>query len=871
MRFLYLFCLLGILGINVNAQSVKRGAVKGKITSAVVQNETLEGAIISVINLQDSVVAGNAFSDKNGLYEIKGLALGKYKMAVSLYSFKTATHYFSITSEQPLYQMADIKLDSMSYSLKEVEVVAEAVPVRLKKDTVEFNASSFKTRENAVVEDLLKKLPGVEVQADGSLSAHGQKVTRILVNGKPFFGNDLKMATQNLPSNIVDKIQVIDRKTEREDADDNETDKVINITIRKDKRKGLFGKTSGGGGNDERHEANLNLNRFNDDQQISINTSSRNNLISNTLSAGLNFSDQLGPKLSFSGSYTFNQSKNENESLLKRNILIQEQSVYYLDQSEGQNKNTGHGLGLQLIYKFDPSSNLTISPSLNFQENRSQSANRFESTNSMMEKINDGNRSTEMLSRSPNITNSLSYEKKFAEKGRALELTINNKFDETDGSNLNSSFSAFYQNEPVQNSFDQQKLNDNSSQNHNISLNYTEPIPKLKGKLIEFSYQYGNRIENSSANTFDYNELTDAYDQQNELLSNVYRNHTISNKYGIRLKSKTSNINYSVGLSLRQNDLRGKSITKDSLYRQQTLSIVPSALFDYKVSKTARLNISYTGNLRQPDIKDLQPVPDNSNPLYIRLGNPNLSPEFSNSLNLRYNSYITGTYISINGTTTANKITYNSFFDVATGKQTSRPENVSGNYQIMGNVTFGIPINGMKSSLKPKLNATTSRNITFINGNKVSTYAHVLGTGLSLNYNWQEILELNLSSDFRYNQTNYDNPSLKNLNYVTANSSMKLSCYMPKNFVLSSSLGFNTNAGRVQNAKRNATMLDMGIYKEFLKNKKARITLQGFDLLNQSSSITRTVTDNTIEDRQTKVLKRYFLLTFSWQFNKFGS
>ncbi|UKJ08603.1 outer membrane beta-barrel protein [Solitalea lacus] len=849
-----------------------RGVISGIVKEAKTQ-QVVESAAVSIMNTQDSTVRGT-FSDKDGLYTIKNLPLGNYKLYCNFFGYKTMSRSFSITKEK-LEHKQDLLLDSAIISLNEITVVAEAPPVVLKKDTVEYNASSFKTKDYAPVEELIKQLPGVDVGKDGSITTQGQKVTAVLVDGKPFFIRDPKIATQSLPANIINKVQVI--TVDPEKSENGQSGLIINLTVKKDKKKGTFGNLSAGAGSNNQYKGNLSLHRFNNEQQFSL-LSTANNVsseggISNTYSVGLNINTPLSSKTSLSLGYLYNSMDNNRSSQLYRSTLLSSGSLFYSDRSTNNSSNQNHSINLNFEYQINTFSKINIAPSISFRKSNSLSSSLFESSNTEG-KINDGNRSINSGMKTPDFSNNINYSTRFKNKRRRLNLNIRNSYNSNEQTGLNYSLSNYYSSGSLKQTLINQKNADNSSStNHSINMLYTEPISQ--NHSLKFAYDFNNSIENSSRNTYDYNELNNEFDLTNGLMSNEYRNRTNYNRVGISFNSTRNSLNnpmeYSAGVSIQKTDLKGKSLTKDSTYTQNRISIFPQASLNYKISKNESIGSDYRGDIRQPSISELQPTPDNSNPLYIRMGNPNLQPEFNNMLSINYRNFDPTSnqslFANLSFSTIFNKITYNSLLDINTGKQLSKPENVSGNYNFNFNVNMGVPIKNLKT--KPGINAQLNRNTTYINGSKTTTLKSGFGILYNINYRYKDYLDLNMNCNANYSNLQYDQPGLKDANYINFSSSVNVSYYLPMNFALNTDLTYSKNANQIQTAKKSVTLLNAGIYKEFLKGKQAKLSIDAYDLLKQNTSINRTITNNQIEDRQSNNLQQYFMLSFTYRLNKF--
>ncbi|MFN3315962.1 MAG: hypothetical protein ACK40K_04055 [Raineya sp.] len=402
------FWLTGFLlffSLEVLAQN--KGSVKGRILDSL-DKDFVPGATISFQKVPDSTVVGFTMSDDLGYFEYKGLALGEYKIIVKIVGSAVLRKNFSITAEKLEVNLGNLELQPES--IEGIVVKGEVAPVEIKQDTVEFNAAAFKTKPNANTEDLLKKLPGVEVAKDGSVKAQGEQVRRVLVDGKPFFGDDPKAATKNIRADMIDKIQVIDQLSEQSQftgVDDGNREKVINITTKKDMKKGTFGRAMAGIGTDDRYEGNLSLNRFNNNQQISLLASANNinqqnftlgnaiggggnfrggfqriaqafggannnnnNGITTVWSAGLNFNDEWGKKWKINGNYFFNQSELLVSQNTKRQNILPDSTFFTFQDNNNTTNTNNHRINFRIDYQIDSLTSLRIIPNISLTQSK---------------------------------------------------------------------------------------------------------------------------------------------------------------------------------------------------------------------------------------------------------------------------------------------------------------------------------------------------------------------------------------------------------------------------------------------------------------------------------------------------------------------
>lgn len=893
----------------IRAQA-KQGQVKGLLTDKST-SQPLADASVALLYARDSSMAASAFTDKKGAFNLDGLQEGPYKLYITFLGYQPVLQSISISAEHKILDLGAISLQKTGVTLGEVEITEIKPPIRIKKDTLEFNAGSFKTRENAVVEELLKKLPGVEVDKDGTIKAQGETVKKILVDGKPFFGNDTKLTTRNLPAEIVDKIQLIDKKSDQAQftgINDGETEKAINITIKKDRKKGLFGQASAGYGSDQRFAASASLNRFREGQQLSVLASGNNvnnlgytdlnalqiggnrsargmriamnnaggnggNGISRNWTGGINYSQDLNKKLKISGSYFYNDSRTENQRTSARQNVLPDTTYYYNTNTRSLNANANHNFNMRVEYEIDSMQSLIISPNFNYSTNNSYQNNDYQSLGGKRQLVNSGTTQNITNSTAPNFMTDVLFRKKFRKPGRTFTANFNVGYNNSDQENFNRSNNYFVtpNGQEYTDSIDQR--NDITSRGFNTGLRviYTEPV--FKDRYLEFTYTWNHNSTVSDKLTYDYNASKGEYDRLNDSLSNSFENTFSTHQAGVSIRTQKKGYDYSAGLNVQLSDLDNNNISKQNRLQQHAVNFFPSASFNYSFGNNRRLRFFYRGGTQQPSVSQLQPVPDNSNPLYIQLGNPDLKPSFNNNFSVGYNSFdpstMRGMFANISAAFTSNKIINANFFD-SVGRQVSRPMNVNGSYSFNGNLVNTFPVKKEHTSINATTNFNMNRDISYTNGAKGSTRNFTITQGLSFNYVYRELFDFATSAGASYNGARYSVQENNNTNFFNYSFSVDFNINLPLGFIVGVDLDYTLNTGLAAGYNQDVTMLNAFISKSVFKSKQGLIKLQGFDLLNQNVSISRNVGENYVEDVQTRVLQRFCLVSFSYFLNRFG-
>ncbi|NIG52452.1 outer membrane beta-barrel protein [Chitinophaga sp. Cy-1792] len=920
MKIIMQILLILSLGIfQAQAQS-SQGKIKGQLTDQTTK-EALPAATVVLLHSKDSSVANTAISDNKGNFEISGIADGSYRIYLSFMGYKAVYKPVTINADNRTINLGNLAMEHKGVDLAGVEIVQEKPPIVVKKDTLEFNADAFKTRENSVVEDLLKKLPGVVVDKDGGITAQGQTVNKVLVNGKPFFGSDPKMATRNLPANIIDKVQLIDKKSDQAEftqIDDGQTEKAINIVIKKDKNKGLFGRGTAGYGTDDRYGVSFNLNRFNDDQKISLvgNANNVNNLgfsaqnqmsfgrgggggggggsrrgfasggattvnpgITTSSMAGFNYMQTFNKKLDFSGSYLFNDNKvNILQNTTQQNIQAN-YSNYQYTNSASSTDNLNHRVNMRFEYQLDSLHSFIFTPTYSLTNANSNSVNAYTTLgNNNKDTINRGVTYNDGHGNSANYGGNLLFRKRFNKKGRSLSLNLsyNNSTNNQVGTVISN---TMFLNDNVRkdSSYNQENTTDSYSKNLGANLTYSEPLSK--DRYLEVNYGITKYHSYSERYTYDYDSAKLGYTKRNDSLSNIFTNNTVNQQAGIAIRTVKLKYDYAFGLNVLFNNLDNNTFAyrtlKDSLITQNTVNFSPNANFNYMFSKNKRLRINYNGNTTQPTIQQLQPVPDNSDALYIQQGNPNLKPAFNNTIQVNYNTFnmntFRGAFIMFTSNFGSNKIINAINYDSTTGKTITMPVNVNGYYSFSGMMHNSIPLSKTPGqNLNTATNISYGRDVSINNALKNFSTNIVLGQAANVSFMVKDWLDLSAGGNISYNITRYTITKSSNGNYLNYGATGDVNVTLPKGFMIGSDINYTMNSGLSNGNNLTSTLWNANVAKYVFPKRTGLIKFQAFDLLHQYAAVSRTVTDNYIKDSRSNVLQQYFMLSFTYFLNRFG-
>jgi hypothetical protein len=920
--FLFLFNIIALCSF-----SQKNGVVRG-IAFDTISKQPVAGATVTLLVKKDSSLISFTMTGKDGKFELRSVPNGEYRLMITHVNYYIINRQIIISDSNKIADAGNMVMNDRTKVLEEVVIAAEAPPVTLINDTIQYNAGFFKVQPNGSVEQLLKKLPGIKVEKDGSIKAQGEKVSRVLVDGKEFFGNDPKIATKNLPADAVDKVQVYDKQSDQSQLtgfEDGNYEKTINLKLKKDKKKGLFGKVTAGAGNKDRFENKFNLNSFKGARQLSAigmgnNTNaegfsfmdilnftgelarmqrnaggggmnisitdndmnalgingSNNGGINTAWGGGLNYNNIIGNKLDWQSNYFYNRLNPKQENHIQRQYLLPDSTYFYDQNSFSNNLNNNHRLNINSLWQVDSMNSIRINPSFSYQQTDNSSQTDYTTLSEEKTLTNKGFSNTTSSNNGYNFRADLIWRKKFARKGRTFSLSLQSSLNNSDGKGSLYSINEFFRTNGS--TLRKDTLNQNSRltadlTSYNVKAVYTEPI--WKKSLLEFSVTKSDSKNTSEKMTYDYNRGNGKFDQLNSSLTNTYENVYGFTNAGIRLRTQKKKFNYALGLSWQEAQMKGKIITgqHDSLISKAFHNFLPNARFQYNFSRFRTLSFNYSSSTNQPTAQQLQPVPDNSNALNIREGNPQLKQEFIQSimsnLNLMNPFKNRNLFMYLAGQFTGNKIVNYDSVDQFGIKRT-RPVNVNGVYNINTNISYSLPLKFIKSTIELSSNARMFKTKQFIQGqgNNIRTFS--LGPDLRLDINPNDKLNFGIEYELNYNKTSYSLQTGLNNSYISQDYGVSADIQLPKQFFLSTEFNYTVNSQRASGFNLKVPLWNASLSKQFLKYNRGELKLSARDLLNRNVGISRNTNNNYIEDSRMLTLRQFFLLSFTYSLSKTG-
>ena len=885
-------------GVNVTGSVVEQGS-----------DTPIEQATVRLLNVKDSAMVRGVVSARNGSFTLKNVKKGSYLLHITFIGYDPLYQPLQITGKKNPVNVGKLELSDGAIELGEAVVIGKAPEVTVRNDTVEYNADSYKVTEGSVLEDLLKKMPGVEVDSEGKITVNGKEVKKVMVDGKEFFSDDPKVASKNLPAKMIDKLQVLDKKSDMAQMtgfDDGEEETVINLTVKPGMKQGWFGNAYGGYGSKDRYEGNAMVNRFVNNDQITFmgGANNTNNMgfsdlastmfsgmgggggrrggfgagsgITSSGNAGLNFSKEFKPdKLTLGGNTRYSHSDNDARSKSDRqNILPGDSSSYDNSEAMSRTKSDNFGVDFRLEWKPDTMTQLIFRPSFSLSHSMNDNFSDATTLDNERDTVNTNKSSNYSESNGYNLNASIDFSRKLNNKGRVFSATLSggNSDSYSDGMNR-SDIVYFNQTDALKNSIiDQRSRYDNKGFNYRAYVSWVEPIGH--NNFIQATYSISQRKQEALKNVYNqdadgiYNVLDSAYSQS-------YRNNFISQRASLSFKSQRAKFNYTIGLNLDPSYSSSENFVGDTTLSKITRKVVnlsPMAQFNYMFDKRTNLRIMYNGRTSQPSMTQLQPVADISDPTNITIGNPDLNPRYTNNVFIRFQQFTPekqrAFMIMANGSYIINDIVSYTSYNQETGVKTTTYKNVNGNYSGNVRMMLNTPLKNKKFSINSMTMASFANSNGYINEEKNTNRNLILSERGGIDFR-SSYLDLGVNGNIRYNATSNSLQKENNQNTFNYGAGGYTTIYLPLDFKIESDVNWSTNSGYGDGFKQNEVLWNASASKSFLKNNQGTLRFKIYDILQQRSNISRSVTASYIQDSEYNTLGSYFMVHFIYRFSIF--
>ncbi|MCH5245160.1 MAG: outer membrane beta-barrel protein [Muribaculaceae bacterium] len=898
---LFLIMLLFIEGLTMAAN------VNGAVVDP--DGEPLIQASLRLLRAKDSTFVSGTTTNNKGRFRMNNVAQGNFILETTYIGYDKA--YTNVTVGSTNVNVGTIKMTENSTLLKDITVVGIATPVKVMEDTIEYNTGAYKTQPNAVVEDLLKRLPGVEVSSDGKITVNGKEVSKILLDGQEFFSDDPTVASRNLPVDIVDRVQVVDRKSDLArltGVDDGEDETVINLSIKPGMKNGWIGTVEGGYGTDDRYKGNFMVNHFNNGNQYTFlgNINNINNLgfgdggnrfrrfggsngITTSRALGMNFNVGNGEIFRVGGNILYSNTDRNVETKQARQYLYADSTSF--TGSEKKSLDRGHNVraDFRMLWKPDSFNTFEFRPNISLNYNKSQSN---ETSNSQ---AGDVNRTpvtsslNDVSARGSSVEIGLRaiYNHSFKSRpGRSFSVMANYNYSNKREKEDSYSYNRFFLNDSID-VYDQ--YSDNHTWSHSASgrLSWTEPLGDVKkGNFLTFSYQARYRWNDADKMTYDHpvlwaeDRLEPIIDKTqlvfNDTLSNQFRNDYFNQqiRLGYKHVSKTTTIDVGVSLVPQMSKSIDLIDSNRNIDTRWVWNVAPFLNYKYRMGKQRSLDIRYRGRTSEPSMTQLQPVPDRSDPLRIVIGNPNLAPSFTHNVNVRFQDFNQDAQRSImamgNVQVQQNTIVSKTTFDPLTSGQVTEYTNVNGVWSARLGAMFSQPFTNRHWTFNNNLWFSTNRNVGFNNGDRNASFNTRIAESFSIAWR-PDNFEFELRPYYNLQLTANSLPNLRNQSVHTYGGRLDATYVTPFGLTINTDVSYASTSGYSAGYDTNQWMWNAQISYQFLRGKAATIALKVYDLLQQQQSIMRNVTAQYIDDTEYNSLTRYFMVTFSYKFNTMGT
>ncbi|WP_278022640.1 outer membrane beta-barrel protein [Flavobacterium ginsengisoli] len=792
--------------------------------------------------------------------------------------------------------------------LNEVIIKSEAPPITIKKDTLEFNAGSYKVRPDANVETLLKQLPGFDVDNTGKITVNGREVNQVLVNGKAFFDKDGAIAIKNLPADIIKKVQVSDFKTKKEELAKQESTSdysSINITIDEKKNKGYFGKVLGGYGSDERYESSLMMNFFKNKQKISVLASSNNinstgfsmdevfdNMgggrnakggqgassggkgITQSTLAGINYSDDWSKDLEFMSSYNFTNAVTKNDSKSNQLSLLPTGNILTEADSKTRNENTGNKANFELEYKINPTMQIVVAPKLNVSQSNSNSSSSTSSENQNGEALNESTATSHTESSNTSFANSINFNKTFKKESRNLSVVFSNSNTKNDSNGINISETIFYQDAKPNDERNQNAKNTSKSDAYSLDLEYTEPI--TDSLRLRFGTDFDWQSSMNDQKTYNFDDASQEYSDLNSSLTNytTSKQNSITPKVGISWQKRKFTLNVNSRTSIVEFDNHSFYLNQATDLNKRYMLPYGTAQFRYKFNRSKNLTFKYDYSNALPSATQLMPVADLNNPLNSVIGNPNLNPIEKNTAGIDFKNFDfrtrSGYSLFLKGDYYNNDIVSTSIYDDS-GKRNTTYVNISGTYSASVGGNWNQQIKKDAHTIRYGLRLSGNYNFDkgFTNAVMYNAKSVVITPSVYASYDYGEVLSISPSYSLSYNETRYENYSRDATSNVIHRINMQTTSYWPANLIFGNDFGYTYNSNISDDFKKDFFLWNTSLSYGFL-DKKLYAKVKVYDVLNQNQSATRTISPTSIRDEENTVLKRYVMFSLAYKIGNFA-
>lgn len=899
-------CLLFlVIGIATTLAQNKIISVSGKIIDSSDKSPVVQAGV-QLLHLPDSTYAAGTVSSNTGTFNLPKVKEGSYVLKITYVGYQTKKIAMKLSSSKPNYNVGTISFLPDAVLLKEAVVVGQAPPATVKGDTIEYAASAYRVAQGAMLEDLVKKIPGVEVSSDGKITHNGKSISKILVDGKEFFSDDPAVAMKNLPANMVDKVKAYEKKSDMAKytgIDDGDDESVLDLSVKKSMKKGIISNIIAGLGNKHRYEGQAMVSKFTDDTSETLITSANNTNnkgfsefgdsgagMNGGNGTGVTAAKQVGinlgketKKIRIEGNVEYGHTNNDATRDVNSETFLGQSSTYGQSKNSSMRKRDDMRFDMHMVLTPDSMTNIVILPNISYSKTNSLSdshsitASSSDFTNLVNTKDNKSQGKNNNLS----LSGRFMLFRRLGNKGRNIMIGANMGYSNSDGktdSYSKTEFNALNDSISTLNRYTDRNSNSN---NWGVTFSYTEPI--FYKHYLQFRYDFSHSrqksesdLYNNAGNYLDHSNI--AYsDSLSSKITNFYNSHTL----GLSLRGNYTKFMYSVGVSVIPQSSRSVTdvpIARASTLTQHVVNYAPQVMFRFMFSKQHFLMFRYDGRSSAPSVENLQQVIDITDPLNLQYGNPDLKPSFTNRFRLFYNHYFTKSGISMNANmfynntinSVANKMTYNA----TTGGKISTKTNVNGNWNASGYYSFNAPLFNKKYTISSNTggNYTNAVSYTTVNTNTDAVLSTTRNLGLNerLSAAYRcDVFDVTLNGGISYNKTKNNKQTNSNRETFDYSTGLSTDINLPWSIAISSDINCTFKKGYSAGLNNNVYLWNAQISKTFL-NDKATLRFKFYDILRQQTNLTRSISETMMSDTQYNTLGSYFMVHFVYRINTLG-
>ncbi len=909
-KSIFVTILLCLFGITVNAQSTFR------ISGTVYDNSSKEPigqAGIRILSAKDSTYVSGSSTLNNGRFSMS-VNPGKYIVNITFLGYKQVFINADATKKAAI--LGDIMLKDDGILLGEAVVTAKAAEIAIKGDTVEYNADSYKVQQSAVVEDLVKKMPGAEVDSEGKITINGKEITKILVDGKEFFSSDPKMASKNLPASMVDKLQVLDRKSDMAQMtgfDDGEEETVINLTVKKGMKQGLFGNASAGMGSEDRYGASGIVNYMLNDNQFTLIAGSNNtnnegfsdnvggsfrglrqgglsfggsNGITKSSTGGFNFALTSSNKLKWGGNIRYGNTNNDASSnKYSETYMTDSETGNRFSESTSWGNNESNNFSADLRFEWTPDSvtKIIFTPNIQYGNNKSSVYNDATTWNAV-DTLNTSTSSYFNDGTTRSATARLQVSRELGKKGRVLSLSLTGGFSDLDSDGLEMSNTNYVSKDSIGiiNRTSDQK---NKGNNWKGYVSYVEPIGR--NNFIQLNYSYSKNYSESDKKSYNLDD-DDMYTKIDTSATKRLENNFVNQEIGLNFKSVRPKYNYTIGVALQPSSSKSWTITPDdrNYVSNNVLNFSPVAQFNYLWSKRHNLRLDYNGSTTQPTTTQLSNVRDESDPLNISYGNPNLKPSFSNRFRIRFQNFNpekSSALMMFGGFTFSSNDIVQKSLNLEDGIKETTYDNINGNWNGQFRVIYNTPLKNKKFSVNSMSYSAFTNSNGYSDGIKNTAKTIQFAENLGLRFRTDMLthlaengsIEVGLRGNINYQNTQNSLSGQQDLEIISYGGTFNTNAYLVYGITIDSDITYSANNSTGSTYKLKEWMWNASISKDFGINVKKKsygtgtLKLNFYDILKQRTNISQSASTSGYTETVTSSLPAYFMASFIYKFQIF--